>query len=128
MILVTAGFRGTVIFGTQVNIKNKISLLAPILSLYNWGGAMFASASQDKTIRLWDLRSRGCVSMISPLTSATSATAKSPVGSVCVDPTGRLLISGHEGTSRKINWKMVFKKSIFILIAIYCNYLPLVYR
>jgi len=72
---------------------------APILSLYNWGGAMFASGSQDKTIRLWDLRSRGCVSMISPLTSATSSTAKSPIGSVCVDPTGRLLISGHEDSA-----------------------------
>jgi len=57
---------------------------------------MFASGSHDKTIRLWDLRSRGCVNMISPLTNPNSSTAKSPVGSVCVDPTGRLLVSGHE--------------------------------
>jgi WD40 repeat protein len=60
---------------------------------------MFASGSQDKTIRVWDLRTRGCVSMISPLTSANSSTVKSPVGSVCVDPTGRLLISGHEDSA-----------------------------
>ncbi|CAG2063502.1 unnamed protein product [Timema podura] len=34
-----------------------------VLSLYNWGGAMFVSGSQDKTVRFWDLRTRGCVNM-----------------------------------------------------------------
>ncbi|CAL8105092.1 unnamed protein product [Orchesella dallaii] len=72
---------------------------APVLSLSNWGGAMFASGSQDKTVRLWDLRTRGCVSVVSPLTNPSSTTIKSPVGSVCVDPTGRLLISGHEDSA-----------------------------
>lgn len=37
-----------------------------ILSLYNWGGAMFVSGSQDKTVRFWDLRTGGCVNIISP--------------------------------------------------------------
>ncbi|ODN06539.1 WD repeat-containing protein 47, partial [Orchesella cincta] len=72
---------------------------APVLTLANWGGAMFASGSQDKTVRLWDLRTRGCVSVVSPLTNPSSTTIKSPVGSVCVDPTGRLLISGHEDSA-----------------------------
>lgn len=55
----------------------------PVSSLYNWGGVMFCSGSQDKTIRVWDLRTRGCVNMISPLTHPNSLTLKSPVGSVC---------------------------------------------
>jgi WD40 repeat protein len=41
-----------------------------VLSLYNWGGAMFVSGSQDKTVRFWDLRTRGCVNVVTPATSA----------------------------------------------------------
>ncbi|XP_055373349.1 WD repeat-containing protein 47 isoform X2 [Condylostylus longicornis] len=69
-----------------------------ILSLFNWGGAMFVSGSQDKTIRFWDLRTRGCVNTITPATAPTTRQG-SPVGSVCVDPSGRLLVSGHEDSS-----------------------------
>lgn len=39
-----------------------------VLTLYNWGGAMFVSGSQDKTVRFWDLRTRGCVNMVTPAT------------------------------------------------------------
>jgi WD40 repeat protein len=69
-----------------------------ILSLYNWGGAMFVSGSQDKTVRFWDLRTRGCVNVITPATSPNSRQG-SPVAAVCVDPSGRLLVSGHEDSS-----------------------------
>ncbi|ODM97600.1 WD repeat-containing protein 47 [Orchesella cincta] len=65
-----------------------------ILSLYNWGGQIFCSGSQDKTIRFWDLRTRGCVDVVTPLTS--NASTKSAVTSVCVDPSGRLMVCGHE--------------------------------
>lgn len=68
---------------------------AAILSLHTWGGAMFVSGSQDRTIRFWDLRSRGCVNLI----TAPSVTGKGPgsaVTAVCVDPSGRMLVSGHE--------------------------------
>ncbi|XP_034938707.1 WD repeat-containing protein 47 isoform X5 [Chelonus insularis] len=69
-----------------------------VLSLYNWGGAMFVSGSQDKTVRFWDLRTRGCVNMVTPATVPGSRVG-SPVAAVCVDPSGRLLVSGHEDSS-----------------------------
>ncbi|KAK3913900.1 WD repeat-containing protein 47 [Frankliniella fusca] len=69
-----------------------------ILSLYNWGGAMFVSGSQDKTVRFWDLRTRGCVDMVTPQTQPGNRMG-SPVAAVCMDPSGRLLVSGHEDAS-----------------------------
>lgn len=49
-------------------------ILGHILSLYTWGGAMFVSGSQDRTIRFWDLRTRGCVNIV----TAPSATGTGP--------------------------------------------------
>lgn len=69
-----------------------------VLTLYNWGGAMFVSGSQDKTVRFWDLRTRGCVNMVTPATVPGSRVG-SPVAALCVDPSGRLLVSGHEDSS-----------------------------
>ncbi|XP_063911116.1 WD repeat-containing protein 47 isoform X3 [Zophobas morio] len=69
-----------------------------ILSLYTWGGAMFVSGSHDKTVRFWDLRTRGCVNMVTPCTIPGTRQG-SPVASLCVDPSGRLLVSGHEDSS-----------------------------
>ncbi|XP_037073681.1 WD repeat-containing protein 47-like isoform X2 [Pollicipes pollicipes] len=69
-----------------------------ILSLYTWGGAMFVSGSQDRTVRFWDLRSRGCVNMFHP-PSVHAGSKGSAVASVAVDPSGRLLVSGHEDAS-----------------------------
>ncbi|XP_076308772.1 WD repeat-containing protein 47-like [Tachypleus tridentatus] len=66
-----------------------------ILSLYTWGGAMFVSGSQDKTIRFWDLRTQGCVNLV-VAPAASGCGQGSPVAAVCVDPSGRLLVSGHE--------------------------------
>lgn len=54
--------------------------------------------SQDKTVRFWDLRTRGCVNTVTPATVPGSRQG-SPVTSVCVDPSGRLLVSGHEDSS-----------------------------
>ncbi|XP_018371676.1 PREDICTED: WD repeat-containing protein 47 isoform X4 [Trachymyrmex cornetzi] len=69
-----------------------------VLTLYNWGGAMFVSGSQDKTVRFWDLRTRSCVNMVTPATVPGSRVG-SPVAALCVDPSGRLLVSGHEDSS-----------------------------
>ena len=33
---------------------------------------MFVSGSQDKTVRFWDLRTRGCVNMVTPATAPGS--------------------------------------------------------
>lgn len=65
-----------------------------ILALHTWGGAMFVSGSQDRTVRFWDLRTRGCVNVITP--AATPTKPGAPVASLCVDPSGRLLVTGHE--------------------------------
>ncbi|ENN77057.1 hypothetical protein YQE_06392, partial [Dendroctonus ponderosae] len=69
-----------------------------ILALYTWGGAMFVSGSHDKTVRFWDLRTRGCVNMVTPITQVGGVSGRHgcPVASLCVDPSGRLLVSGHE--------------------------------
>ncbi|XP_043211667.1 WD repeat-containing protein 47-like [Amphibalanus amphitrite] len=69
-----------------------------VLSLSTWGGAMFVSGSQDRTVRVWDLRSRGCVNRLQP-PSVHTASRGSPVASLAVEPSGRLLVSGHEDSS-----------------------------
>ncbi|XP_013146479.1 PREDICTED: WD repeat-containing protein 47 [Papilio polytes] len=68
-----------------------------VLSLYNWGGAMFVSGSQDKSVRFWDLRTGGCVNIIAPPTGLASK--GSAVASLAVDPSGRLLVCGHDDGS-----------------------------
>ncbi|CAJ0577527.1 unnamed protein product, partial [Mesorhabditis spiculigera] len=69
---------------------------APILGLYSWGtGPQFVSCSQDKTIRFWDVRAPQPTHVIQP----SAKIANSPVTSVCVDPSGQLLVSGHEDAS-----------------------------
>ncbi|XP_072930664.1 WD repeat-containing protein 47 isoform X1 [Epargyreus clarus] len=67
-----------------------------VLSLYNWGGAMFVSGSQDKSVRFWDLRTGGCVNVISAPTGPGKGSA---VASLAVDPSGRLLVCGHDDGS-----------------------------
>ncbi|XP_076315425.1 WD repeat-containing protein 47-like [Tachypleus tridentatus] len=68
-----------------------------VLSLYTWGGATFVSGSrQDDSF--WDLRSRGCVNVISA-PRASGFGPGSSVSAVCVDPSGRLLVTGHEDST-----------------------------
>ena len=55
---------------------------------------MFVSGSQDKSVRFWDLRTRGCVNVVH-----SASAGGSPVASCCVDPSGRLLVTGHEDAS-----------------------------
>ncbi|XP_046371434.2 WD repeat-containing protein 47-like isoform X5 [Haliotis rufescens] len=60
-----------------------------VYALHTWGGCMFVSGSQDKTARFWDLRASTAITVVPSQTG-------SPFASVCVDPSGRLLASGHE--------------------------------
>jgi len=58
-----------------------------ILSLFSWKPQMLASASQDGSVKMWDLRTTKCVHEINlPVKAPTS---------VCVDSTGGLLAVGR---------------------------------
>ncbi|XP_041369284.1 WD repeat-containing protein 47-like isoform X2 [Gigantopelta aegis] len=73
--------------GTPIRVM--VGHTGPIYTLHTWGGCMFVSGSQDKTARFWDLRAS------TPITVVANPRG-SPFASVCVDASGRLLVSGHE--------------------------------
>ncbi|XP_037299970.1 WD repeat-containing protein 47 isoform X1 [Manduca sexta] len=97
-LLVSGGAGDCKIYVTDCAIGKTFQALSGhsghVLSLYNWGGAMFVSGSQDKTVRFWDLRTGGCVNIISPPSGQPSK--GSAVASLAVDPSGRLLVCGHD--------------------------------
>lgn len=101
-LLISGGAGDNKIFLTDCETATPFQFLTghsgQILSLYTWGGAMFISGSQDKTIRFWDLRSRSCTNVI-PTKGQNGSSTGSPVASVSVDPSGRLMVSGQEDSS-----------------------------
>lgn len=74
---------------TGVPIRGLTGHGGHVYSLHTWGGCMFVSGSQDKTARFWDLRASTAITVV-------PAPSGSPFASVCVDPSGRLMTSGHE--------------------------------
>ena len=66
-----------------------------VLGLCDWkqGGGL-VSGGADKTVRFWDTRARGCVNMVQYGGNNGSA-----VAACCVDPSGRLVVTGHEDSS-----------------------------
>lgn len=98
-LLISGGAGDCKIYVTDCETATPFQSLSghsgPILSLHTWGGAMFVSGAQDRTIRFWDLRTRGCVNLITA-PSVTGTGPGSPVTAVCVEPSGRMLVSGHE--------------------------------
>ncbi|CAB3408833.1 unnamed protein product [Caenorhabditis bovis] len=100
-ILVSGGAGNCHLNVTDCNTGKLIQSMrghsAPILGLFSWSQTQqFVSCSQDKTIRFWDLRQPQPINIISP---STNRAHSAPVTSVCVDPSGKLLVSGHEDAS-----------------------------
>ncbi|XP_034035910.1 WD repeat-containing protein 47-like [Thalassophryne amazonica] len=98
-ILISAGAGDCNIYTTNCQRGQGLHALSGhtghILTLYTWGGWMIASGSQDKTVRFWDLRVPSCVRVI----GTTLHGSGSPVASVAVDPSGRLLATGQEDST-----------------------------
>ncbi|KAG8436562.1 hypothetical protein GDO86_007610 [Hymenochirus boettgeri] len=98
-ILISAGAGDCNIYTTDCQRGQGLHALSGhtghILALYTWSGWMIASGSQDKTVRFWDLRVPSCVRVIGTTFHGTG----SPVASVAVDPSGRLLATGQEDSS-----------------------------
>ncbi|XP_074593155.1 WD repeat-containing protein 47-like isoform X4 [Brevipalpus obovatus] len=101
-LLISAGAGDCRIYVTDCETATPFHSLSghkgPILTMHTWGGAMFVTGSTDRTTRFWDLRSRDCVNMVAAPPTAGSVHGTS-VTAVCVDPSGRLLVSGHEDSN-----------------------------
>ncbi|XP_060569933.1 WD repeat-containing protein 47-like isoform X1 [Ruditapes philippinarum] len=95
-LLISGGAGDSKIYVTDCESAMPIRAMAGhsgvVYSLHTWGRCMFVSGGQDKTARFWDLRAS------TPITVVPSPTG-SPFASVCVDPSERLLASGHEDGS-----------------------------
>ncbi|XP_045197337.2 WD repeat-containing protein 47-like isoform X1 [Mercenaria mercenaria] len=95
-LLISGGAGDSKIYVTDCETAMPIRAMAGhsgvVYSLHTWGRCMFVSGGQDKTARFWDLRAS------TPITVVPSPTG-SPFASVCVDPSERLLASGHEDGS-----------------------------
>ncbi|KAF0047030.1 hypothetical protein F2P81_000663 [Scophthalmus maximus] len=98
-ILISAGAGDCNIYTTDCQRGQGLHALSGhtghILSLYTWGGWMIASGSQDKTVRFWDIRVPSCVRIVGTAFHGSG----SPVASVAVDPSGRLLATGQEDSA-----------------------------
>ncbi|XP_052789443.1 WD repeat-containing protein 47-like isoform X4 [Mya arenaria] len=95
-LLISGGSGDSKIYVTDCETAMPVRAMAGhsgvVYSLHTWGRCMFVSGGQDKTARFWDLRAS------TPITVVPSHTG-SPFASVCVDPSERLLCSGHEDGS-----------------------------
>ncbi|XP_021380323.1 WD repeat-containing protein 47-like isoform X2 [Mizuhopecten yessoensis] len=95
-LLISGGAGDNKIYVTDCETGMPVRAMAGhsghVYSLHTWGGCMFVSGSQDKTARFWDMRASTAITVVPSATGSAFA-------SVCVDPSGRLLASGHEDSS-----------------------------
>ena len=102
--LISAGAGQAQIFLTDCTsgevVQTRQGHAGPALSLHSWEDSpVFVSGGQDGEVVFWDCRTSEAVHRVRP--DREEGAEASPVNSVCVDPTGRLLVTGHQdGTCR----------------------------
>ncbi|CAK8674235.1 WD repeat-containing protein 47-like isoform X2 [Clavelina lepadiformis] len=96
-VLASGGGTDCVVYTYDCEIDTILHQLSghsdQILSLYSWRSGMLASASQDRSVRLWDLRSSRCVSVLG---FGLAADCPKLPTSVCVDTRGQMMAVGLE--------------------------------
>lgn len=75
----------------EISIHSLAGHSSQILGLYSWNHDMLASSSEDRTTRIWDVRTPRCVSIIGVEDSNPSI-----VTSICVDNPGYNLAMGMD--------------------------------
>ena len=50
--------------------EQRETILGHVYSLFAWDTCNFVSASQDGTVRLWDIRQPDCINVIAPRPSS----------------------------------------------------------
>lgn len=75
----------------ELSIHSLAGHSSQILGLYSWSRDMLASCSEDKTTRIWDVRTPRCVSII-----GVGGSSPSVATSICVDNPGYSLAMGTD--------------------------------
>ena len=75
---------------TGTSIQSYSGHAGHVYALSDAGGSIFVSGSQDKTVRLWDVRSSTCIALVQSPPPGSAAAA------VSVDASGQLLAVGQE--------------------------------
>lgn len=103
VMLVSGGAGDCRIHVTDAQVGSVVQSLAGhsghVLSLCSWSAALLASGSTDKTVRFWDLRAGGrCINVVNfgSILSAGPGGGCGAVAACSIDPSGRLLVTGHE--------------------------------
>lgn len=109
-LLASAGSGDNSICLTDCKVMKRVHTLAGhkdcVMSLYCWtnDSTTFVSGGLDGAIKFWDTRTQRCIANVNSNKQTIndkgsgdkSQSGNSPVGVVRVDPSGRLLVSGHE--------------------------------
>ncbi|XP_055338369.1 WD repeat-containing protein 47-like [Paramacrobiotus metropolitanus] len=95
LLMISAGADNK-IFATDCHTATKLHKFgdhsAPVLSLHSWTRGMFVSGAQDKTCRLWDLRTLSAVKTF----RNSDGLPDSTVTCVRVDVMGKVMATAHE--------------------------------
>ena len=103
-ILVTAGAGDDQIFLTDCTTgevtQTRAGHAGHAMCVYSWAASqVFVSGGQDGAVVFWDRRTSESVGRV----GGEEDSEVSCVNSVCVDPTGRLLVTGHQDGSCRLH-------------------------